>query len=249
MRQSNADTLSLQEQKGKVISNIQDFLNYKRKNSIDFGIRLLKNFKVVNFSAGPKDENLMIHFEGYESVPHSNHYWVSKKELESFLNGKKETGVKLFVDCSYCEDDKYVLEVNLMKNGFKKPKVTDAERLRGINIIYQDKIYKSYDVKVVKNGDLIESIIKVFVFEPNYSEKYIDTHTVVQNRIEIKNGITFEDFHTQEEFVRKFDALEAVRLERRSIIDEMTAWCMLNMTDKVEDSVLQAFLKKMKEII
>lgn len=241
---------SKKEQKEKIISNIQDFLNYKRTNSIDFGSRLLKEFKVVDFSGGPQDENLMVKFEEYDSAPHSNHYWVSKRELEDFLNGNKDIGAKVFVDNIYTENNHSIIEVNLLKNGLKKPTINDAEKLKGINIVHKNILYKSYDVQVaVSDGNFIQHVVKVFVFEPISSEIYINKHTVVQNKIEIKNGITFEDFNTQEQFVRKFDALEAIRLERKSISDELRAWCLLNMSNRVDDAVLNAFLKKIKEII
>lgn len=253
MRKNNKDNsmmYSLKEHKQKIISNIQDFLNYKRTNSIDFGSRLMHDFQVIDFVGSQEDDSLMVKFEGYEGMPHSNHYWVEKVELEAFLNGKKLIGVNLIVDKFYQENNCIVLDVNLMKNGVKKTTIYDAEKLKGIKINYLGKIYKSYDVQVQLEKDTtIDKVIRVFVFELSSAESYINNHTVVQNKIEIKNGITFEDFESQEQFVRKFDALEAIRLERKAVSNEFKAWFLLNMEFRMDAPVAKAILDKLKEIV
>jgi len=252
MRISNtADMFNpTKENRPKIIKDLQDFLNYKRTNTKDFGNRLLKDFNVVDFSGTQEENKLFVQFENYEKSPQSNHYWVEKKELDDFLNGNRPLGVNLLVDKFSNENDCLILEVNLMKNGFKKTTIQDAERLKGININYGGKLYKSYDVQVnVETDNIIDKIIRIFVFEPSSAESYIEKNTVVQNKVEIKNGITFEDFYNQDRFVRKFDALEAVRMERKSISNELRAWFMLNMADKVTGEFSEAFLKKIKEII
>lgn len=250
MRKDNNLMYSLSEHREKIITNIQDFLNYKRTNTIDFGSRLMNVFKVVDFSGAQLDENLFVKFEGYDSNPQSNHYWVSKKELDSFLSGKKSIGVNLTVDRFYNENGYSIIEVNLIKNGFKKMYLKDAEKFRGIQINYNGKIYKSYDVQVsLVKDNLVGKIIRIFVIEPSSGESYINKHTVVQNKVEIKNGITFEDFDNQEQFVRKFDALEAVRMERKNIVSELKAWFSLNMSEKVDDDFSVAFIGKLNEII
>ncbi len=240
---------SLKEHKEKIITDIQDFLKHKRTNTIDFGNRLMSDFKVIGFTGDATDESLLVKFEGYDEKPHANHIWVNKKELENFLNGDRKIGVNLLIDNFFVENNCLVLEINLIKNGIKTPTVNAAEKFRGININNSGKLYKSYDVQVSEEKDSINKVIRVFVLEPSSSESYIDKHTVVQNKVEIKNGITFEDFYNQDKFVRKFDALEAVRMERRSIAEEMTAWFRLNMLDKVDDNIASAFYKKIKEIV
>ena len=67
--------------------------------------------------------------------------------------------------------------------------------------------------------------------------------------MQLKNGITFEDANSKETFVKKSDALEAIRMERKTVTDELRAWFMLNMADKVEEPFSNAFLKKLKEIV
>lgn len=249
MQKNNQMMYSLKEHREKIITDIQDFLKHKRTNTIDFGNRLMTDFKVSGFSGTAEDESLLVQFEGYEEKPHANHIWVNKKELEKFLNGDKKIGVNLLIDNFFVENNCLVFEINLIKNGIKSPTLNAAEKFRGININNQGKVYKSYDVQVTEEKDSINKVIRVFVLEPSSSESYIEKHTVIQNKVEIKNGITFEDFHNQDKFVRKFDALEAIRMERRSIAEEMTAWFRLNMLDKVDDNIAAAFYKKIKEII
>jgi hypothetical protein len=252
MRPNNSanSQYTLAEHKQKIISDLNSFLNYKRANSIDFGSRLLKDFKVIGFKYQPDRDSIFVEFEGYDVTPHANHYWVSIKELESFTSGSKNIGVNLFVDRSYSEQGHIILEVNMVKNGFKKMTIYDAEKLKGIFIKYDNRIFKSYDVQVsVKSDMYIDKLIRIFVIEPNSSEDFINKNTVTQNRIHIKNGITFEDFHTQENFVRKFDALEAVRIERRTVIDELRSWYSLNIDGKVDAQYSEAFYKKLKEIL
>lgn len=241
---------SLEDHKKKFIADLQDFLNYKRTNSLDFGSRLLRPFIVESSTSNRKDENIMVKFQDYDTLPHNNHYWVNKKELDDFLNGKKELGVSLNLDNVYEENGLLIFEINLMRNGIKKPSFIDAQKIRGLNIKHNNKIFKCHDVQVsFRDDNSIDKIVKAFVVESFSAEMYINKYTVVQNKIEIKNGITFEDFDTQEEFVRKFEALEAVRLERKNVVNEMKSWVFLNMTNKVEEGVLEAFLKKLSEIV
>lgn len=249
MQKDSSMMYSLKEHREKIITNIQDFLIYKRTNTIDFGNRLMSDFKVIGFSGAASDESLFVQFEGYNEKPHSNHIWVNKKDLEKFLNGDRKIGVNLLVDNFFVESNCLVFEINLIKNGIKIPTINFAKKFRGININYKDKIYKSYDVQVNEEKDSINKVIRVFVLEPLSSESYIDKYTVIQNKVEIKNGITFEDFGNQDKFIRKFDALEAIRIERRSISNEITAWFRLNMLDKVDDNIASAFYEKIKEII
>ena len=238
----------LPQHKERVIAEIQDFLNYKRANSIDYGTRLLQPFTVVDFSQN--DDSIMAQFEGYKSLPHANHYWVSKSELAEFLLGNKIIGVKLFVDNLYVENNCLIMDVNLMKNGFKKPTIYDAQKLKGIQISYSHKLYKSYDVQVkVSDGINIEKTVRIFVFEPSSAESYINEHAVVQNnKVQLKNGITFEDTST-ESYVKKSEALEAIRMERKTVKDELKAWFMLNMGDKMPEPVANEFLRKLNEIV
>lgn len=247
---NNIPMYSLEEHKKKILSDLQDFLNYKRTNSLDFGSRLLKPFVVESCSSGRKDENIMVKFKGYDELPHANHYWVNKKELDEFLNGKKELGVALMIDHAYEDGEQIIFEINLIKNGIKKPHLVDAQKIRGLNIKHNGRIFKCYDVNVSINEDFsIDKAVRAYVLESSSAESYINRNTVRQNKVEIKNGITFEDFDTQEEFVRKFEALEAIRLERKDVVNELRAWVVLNMTDKVEKSVLNSFLKKLSEIV
>lgn len=249
-RISNTDMYSLAQHKEKIMSDIQDFLNYKRTNSIDFGTRLLDDFKVVNFRTDNGD-SLFVEFEGYEKIPHSNHYWVQKKELQDFLAGNNRMGVNLFVDNAFVENNCTIFEVNLIKNGFKKMTIHDAQKLKGIQINYNNKLYKSYDVqvKLIKDTE-IDKVIRVFVIEPTSAEYFLNHNTVVKNSIiQIKNGITFEDENSKETFVKKEIALEAVKLERKSVTNEFKAWFMLNMADKVDGHVSDAVLQKLKEIV
>jgi hypothetical protein len=240
---------SLPQNREKIIADLQDFLNHKRANSIDYGTRLLEPFTVVGFTHS--DDSLMAQFEGHEKLPQSNHYWVGKSELEQFLLGIKTTGVNLIVDNLYTENSCIVMDVNLMKNGFKKMTIYDAQKLKGIQINHDRKIYKSYDVQVQLSKDInIDKLVKVFVLEPSSAEAYINKHTVVQNnKIQLQNGITFEDANSKETYVKKSDALEAVRMERKTVSDELRAWFILNMANKVEAPFSDAFLKKLKEIV
>lgn len=81
-----------------------------------------------------------------------------------------------------------------------------------------------------------------------HTEEFIDNHTVFQNKVEIKNGITFEDFDKQENFVRKLDALDAIKMERNAIIKELRSWFFINQFHKVNEKFAESFLKKLDEI-
>lgn len=248
-QQNDLIKYSLPNYKDKIISNLQEFLNYKRANSIDFGTRLLHKFKVKDFSLKKNDESFFVEFEESNEEKHANHYWVQKKDLEVFMSGNKEIGVKLFVDSVYKEDKFLIFQINLSKNGFKKPTISEAQKLRGLNIKYNNEIYKSYDVQVsIEKDNYIDKNVRVFVHEQSSAEHYLNNHTVLQNKVEIKNGITFEDFDKQEFFVRKLDAIEAVRMEKKSVITELQSWFMLNLANKLDEDITKEFLKKMNEI-
>jgi len=249
MKKENNLMYTLTEHKQKMLSNLQDFLDYKRMNSINFATRLLQDFKVVNFRSQPSDESFFVEFEGYEKFPQTNHYWVSKSEFEEFMSGKKQIGVEINIDGLYVEDGYTIIEINLIKNGFKKPTIIDANKLKGIKVKYKNNIYKSYEVQVVvSDGIYIDKIVRLFVFEQSSAESYINKHTVYQNKIEIKNGITFEDFDKQENFVRTLDAMEAVKMERDSVISEIRSWFLLNVSSEVSEQFSNSFLKKLNEI-
>lgn len=240
-----------QEERKKIISDLQNFLNYKRTNSIDFGSRLLKDFTVSGFKWNATDESLFVELDGYILNPHSNHYWVNRNELESFLKGNNPIGTKLMIDSVYQEKDYVIFDVNMIKNGFKKSIIQDAEKLKGINIIHDSKLYKSYDVQVKLVEDLeIEKVVRVFAFEPISAESFINKNTVFHSKkISLKSGIIFEDSDSQEEVIKKSDALEAIRMERKTVSNELRAWYLLNMADKVDEQFSKAFLQKLKEIL
>ena len=248
MRKIKTDIYSLKEYKEKIISDLQEFLIYKRTTTVDFGHRLMKPFKVIDFSRDPAMESLLVNFEGYATLPQAEHYWVDKKEFENFVSGNKKPGATLFIDKEYHEDGKLIFEINLIKNQFKKPTVYDAEKLNGLTISHNGNLYKSYDVQVkLKDGIQIEKLVRVFVFESTSAETFILKNTVARNKIEINGNIKFESNET-EEFVTKADALKAIKLERESLAQELKSWFALSMFDRVDEKTAALFLKKLNEI-
>lgn len=247
MQKGNNSMNSLSQNREKLISNIQDFLNYKRTNTTNFGSRLLYDFKVVNLVNNT--DSIMVEFEKNEDCHHANHYWIDKKEFEDFMSGKKNIGINLIVDNFFNEGGCDVFQINLIKYGFKKMTIHDAKRFKGIQILHNGQIYKSFEVQVVLlDGIYIDKIIKLFVLNSSSAEIHINNHTVLQNKVEIKNGITFEDFDKQEDFVRKLDALDAIKIERQSVISELKSWFFINKFNSVNEKFTESFLKKMDEI-
>ena len=241
---------SISEQKGRVLQELQDFLQYKRTHTIDFGKRLLKDFKVTNFVDKDKD-NYFIELAGYETHSHENHYWIDKKEFVRFISGAKTTGLNLMIESSSEENNKTFFEINMIKIGFKKPTIDDAERLKGILINHMSKVYKSYDVQVMIDNDrFIDKIVRVFVQEPTVSvaEAFVKKNIILQNKkSELSSGMFFEDFTKKEEYVKKEDALTAIALERESVKKELTNWFLLNVKEHVNEPVSNIILSKLKE--
>ncbi len=237
-------------QRERLLKELQDFLLYKRTHTIDFGKRLLKNFKVVNFIDKDKD-NYFIELEGYNTQPHENHYWVDKKEFARFISGDKTTGINLMVEGISEENNKTFFEINMIKAGFKKPTIDDAERLKGILINHMSKVYKSYDVQVmVENDRFIDKIARVFVQETTatLAESFIKKNIILQNKkSELSSGMFFEDFTKKEEYVKKEDALTAIELERESVKSELTNWFLLNIKEHVTPQVSNVILSKLRE--
>ena len=120
-------------------------------------------------------------------------------------------------------------------------------------------IYIPYSPGALENKDELDRkvglVVRTFFEDVEVKKLYSvakKTITAIPYSIpsnKIKNGITFEDFESQEQFVRKFDALEAVRLERKAVANEFKAWFLLNMEFRMDEPVAKAILDKLKEIV
>ena len=183
---------TVEEYNAKTIESLQGFLKYKKETSLDYGTRLLTPFKVVTFT-DKSGGNFVAYFENYDKSPVGSHYEIGRGEYNDYLRGFRRDGISLIIDRELVEDEKTIFEVNMMKNGIKKPRITDAEKFKGLKIKFNNKLYKSYDVQVeTRSGSDIHKVIRVFVFEVSSAEEFIMNHTVLRNKIEMRGGIRIE---------------------------------------------------------
>lgn len=236
MKNQNNIPLSQEEYKEKLIVDLQSFLIYKKTTSLDYGSRLLEPFVVVGMSdngdgifAKFEEPPYLINVMNASRKRGIDHYWVDKKEFYNFVNGNKKLGTTLNIDKHYIDDGHIVFELRLKNNGLKAD-IYDAQKLKHLIIQYNNgNLYKVFDVQVKCDNDtLIDNVVRLFVTEEESAEQFINQKIVFKDNLEATKGpgmsIILSGPNTQEEFVRKNDAIKAVNLERKNTIKEVFGW-------------------------
>jgi len=221
---------SQEEYNKKIISDLQDFLVYIKTTSIHYGSRLLEPFVVENMSDGKN--GMFVEFKDSLNTKKNrgvDHYWVDKKEFNEFVNGNRKLGATLNIDKHYIDNGHIVFELRLTNNGLKKD-IHDAQKLKYLTIQYNNgNLYKVFDVQVkCDNNTAVDNIVRLFVTEEESAEQLINQKIVFKDNMEATKGpgmsIILSGPNTQEEFVRKHDALNALKLEKKNTIKEVSLW-------------------------
>lgn len=213
----------------KVIADLQDFLIYKKATSLDYGSRLLEPFVVVDMESHDNEKNILVKFENYNVKP-TEHYWVNKKEFHDFVAGDKRLGITLKIDRHFIDDGHIVFELRLTSNGLKGNSVNDVAKLKNLLIEYSNgNLYKVFDVQIkINQGTTIDNIVRLLVTEVESAGQFINKQVVFKDNMEATKGpgmtIVLSGPNTQEEFVKKNDAIKALKLERKNTIKEVSLW-------------------------
>ena len=238
---------TIQNNKQEVISQLQSYLNYVRFNTVNFGNRLLEYFEVSDFSLTRDVSSIFVEFRGSEAS-RGNHYWVNKKDFEDFKAGKKKLGVALDFTKHTIENGHTVFELNLSKNKLDN-KLNEVAKLKDLNVRYSNGLlYKVIDVQVkVKDETHVENIVKLIVKESKSTKDFIDSKVVLKNKVEKRGGLEIE-LGVTEEFLSKNDVLEALKIERSILAEDLKDWIMTLPSEEISSTLRKKITERISEL-
>lgn len=246
----NNALLTLKQHEERVISDLQEFLYHKKKTSVTYGSRILEPFVVSSFEMNNNEKNILVKFEGHEIRQSHNHYWVDKNEFFEFVGGNRKMGAQLIIDNSYTDNGNIIFELRLSKNKLTN-RLDDSVRLKELIIVHNKSLYKVIDLQVRPDKhDTIEDLVRILVTEVQSAENFIANCLVFKDNMEATRGpgmtIVLSGPNTQEEFVKKGDALKAIFMERKNTLSEINEWLQnfVNLNVDNADKIKEQFVKK-----
>jgi len=217
-----------------ILKGLQDYLEFIRYNTMDFGSRLLMPFFVSHFT--PYKDRYKVCFN--DNV--NDCYWVEKDEYDKFLNNKLSNNVILRTSNAFKEGESFGYYMSLSENNIKC-NLDNISILYGLRFKLNDIFYKIKDIgyqvdslsfkfyldersSVQESSKIVEDKVKLYVVEDFYAEDFLYVNKFSNTSRQVKRGmgysIEIDDDHV-DDFVLVSDAKTAIQLSKKESLDNI----------------------------
>lgn len=206
----------------KTLNHLQRYLTYIRYNSTNFGLRLLKPFKVCNYSLVNNKYTAI-----FDNNNINDCYYIEKNVLEKFLRGEFSNNINLTLGRAFQESKGsgfYIsLELNKLELDFET-----IELLFGLRFKKNDIFYKIQDVAYQKlkllDEEVIDDNIKIYIIEDFHAEDFLEVNKFLDTSKTAIKGVGYSieyDEEGQKEYVALADAKIAIEMSKKDSYEDI----------------------------
>ena len=215
-----------------IISNLQKYLEYIRYNTMDFGLRLLKDFTVCQYTFSNQKYQAIFEKDNFQDS-----YYVSKIDLEKFLGGKFSNKINLFFEKPFKDKDKNGFYLSLQKNKLD-PNMDNIKKLFGLRFKKNDIFYKIVDVSfqqinskqeeinsiILSSNVKVQDNVKIFIVEDFGVNDFLEVNQFAGSGKTVKKGMGYSieiDELESEQYVTIQDARTAIKMTKETAMKEI----------------------------
>ena len=194
----------------KVLKDLQSYLEYIRYNTIDFGLRLIKPFKVCRYSV--KDSKYRAIFDEHDV---NDSYWVEQSELNKFLSGGLANQIVLRTSRPFDEEGRSGFYMLLSENKLELD-LDNIELLFGLRFKLNDIFFKIEDIsyqklKMLDGEELIDDNVKIYVVKDFFAEDFLEVNKFIDTAKSVTKGMGYS-MEIQDEGTRDYVALSDAKI-------------------------------------
>lgn len=201
----------------KTLKGLQNYLEYIRYNTTNFGLRLLRPFSVYHYVYSQNKYRVFFDNERNDS------YWIEGSEYNKFLQGKLSNTVSLKMDNAFSDDSGSGYYLSLSENNFEA-NVDALQFLYGLRFKLNDIFYKIKDVNYMSSYGFLEDRIKVYVVEDFHAQDFLEVNKFVDTLRHVKKGMGYSieiDDDKTDEYVLLSDAKKAIEISKKECMENI----------------------------
>lgn len=206
-----------------VLKNLQNYLEYIRYNTTNFGLRLLRPFSACHYVYSQNKYKIFFDTNLNDS------YWVEKTDYDKFIQGKLTNNVMLRMGNAFTEGERFGYYMSLTENKLE----ANPEGLRflfGLRFKMNDIFYKIEDVgyknlllPLIEEG-VMDDNVKLYVIEDFYAKDFLEVNKFEDTSKFVKKGMGYSveiDDFGKDDYVLLSDAKTAIKMSKKESLEKI----------------------------
>jgi hypothetical protein len=206
-----------------VLKNLQNYLEYIRYNTTNFGLRLLRPFSACHYVYSQNK------YKVFFDANLNDSYWVEKTDYDKFIQGKLTNNVMLRMGNAFTEGERFGYYMSLTENKLE----ANPEGLRflfGLRFKMNDIFYKIEDVgyknlllPLIEEG-VMDDNVKLYVIEDFYAKDFLEVNKFEDTSKFVKKGMGYSveiDDFGKDDYVLLSDAKTAIKMSKKESLEKI----------------------------
>jgi hypothetical protein len=206
-----------------ILKNLQNYLEYIRYNTTNFGLRLLRPFSACHYVYSQNK------YKVFFDANLNDSYWVEQVDYDKFMQGKLSNNVMLRMGNAFTEGEKFGYYMSLTENKLEA-NPEGLQFLFGLRFKLNDIFYKIEDVGY-KNlsiplieDEVVDDNVKLYVVEDFYAKDFLEVNKFEDTSKFVKKGMGYSmeiDDYGKDDYVLLSDARAAITMSKKESLDKI----------------------------
>jgi hypothetical protein len=206
-----------------VLKNLQNYLEYIRYNTTNFGLRLLRPFSACHYVYSQNK------YKVFFDTNLNDSYWVEQVDYDKFIQGKLTNSVMLRMGNAFTEGEKFGYYMSLTENKLEASseglKFLFGLRFKMNDMFYkiEDVGYKNLSLPLIEEG-VMDDNVKLYVIEDFYAKDFLEVNKFEDTSKFVKKGMGYSveiDDYGKEDYVLLSDAKAAIKMSKKESLDKI----------------------------
>lgn len=206
-----------------ILKNLQNYLEYIRYNTTNFGLRLLRPFSACHYVYSQNK------YKVFFDANLNDSYWVEQVDYDKFMQGKLSNNVMLRMGNAFTEGEKFGYYMSLTENKLEASpeglKFLFGLRFKMNDMFYkiEDVGYKNLSLPLIEDGVMDDSV-KIYVVDDFHAKDFLEVNKFEDTSKFVTKGMGYSveiDDYGKDDYVLLSDAKAAIKMSKKESLDKI----------------------------